>query len=192
MEPEQLPVEPEQVECRLKHSQVGRPPRDPHEYPELQPRPQPPQCAVLVVMFTQLPPQQRSLVDPQTECSAIAGVLLQVPPLHRSGPVHALPSLHAAPFVVRLQAPVWLLLSTTQVPASQRGVVTVRERVPTVLHGSAPKPPQDPQAPVPGAPQSAFAVHSSQLDVASLQNIGQVGFVSEHAPSPPQRSFVVQ
>jgi hypothetical protein len=98
---------------------------------------------------------------------------------------------HIVPSVSREQAPVSVLESTVQVPLAQRGVITERVRVPDSPQVPL-KPPQEPQAPVVGAPQSPSLVHSSQLAVPSLQNEGQVGSVSEHAPSSPQRSLVVQ
>lgn len=93
---------------------------DSQSYPDAQELPHPPQCAVLVEMFTQLPPQQRSAAaDPHEAPFARAGYehdpLTQLPtrhgfelghtgpepqmpePLHLSPIVHPLPSLHEVP-----------------------------------------------------------------------------------------------
>ena len=76
------------------------------------------------------------------------------------------------PSVSRPQAWVSLLISTVQVPALHRGVITARDCVP--LSPQVPEnPPHVPQAPVVGAPQSASTMHSSQAIADSLQNAGQ-------------------
>jgi hypothetical protein len=111
------------------------------------------------------------------------------PPQPPQEPVVVEPQL--VPSVSRVHAPVSDDDSTVQVPALQRGVITVRDQVPDSPHVPA-NPPHALHAPVLTAPQSASPAHSSQLAEPSLQNEGHVGSVSVQAPSAPQRSSVVQ
>ena len=55
-------------------------------------------------------------------------------------------------------ASVWVVVSTLQVPAMHRGVITSRERVPLSSHVEA-KPPHVDHEPVWGAPQSVSTKH---------------------------------
>lgn len=67
-----------------------------------------------------------------------------------------------------------VVLATVHMPLVQRGVITLRLRVPDSSQVLV-YPPQALHAPSVGAPQSESITHSSQLLVVSLQNMPQGG-----------------
>lgn len=81
---------------------------------------------------------------------------------------------HASPAVVRLHVSDSIVVSVVHAPDTQRGVMTLRDRVPLSSHVFA-KPPHADHAPVDGVPQSGSVAHASHAIVVSLQNDGQGG-----------------
>lgn len=102
------------------------------------------------------------------------------PPQVLQAPVEVMPQ--GSPSVVREQPRVSIVARLTHVPASQTRSVTVRDWVPVVSQ-SPPKPPQLPQGPSVGVPQTKS---SGRVPVAT-----QRGEPVEHSISPTSQGFPV-
>lgn len=95
------------------------------------------------------------------------------------------------PSVSRAQAMSSVVLATVHMPLLQRGVITLRLRIPVSSQVFS-YPPHELHAPIVGAPQSESITHSSQVLVVSLQNIPHGGALCAEQEPAAQVSLPLQ